>query len=1091
MVTTAFQHSSPAPSSGAGNENLWLEVDEKVIGLSRAAADARAYRTLKLNSIGLQTTLVETPLEFSQAEATRPVEMDLPLGDGSYQTFRVVESSIMEPELAARFPEIKTYRGQSVDDPTITTRFDWTPTGFHAIILGPKETVLIEPYAQGNTEYYVVYFQSDVPVGSYACEVTTAEQDAAIALAHTHSKRTSPAVTSGTNLRTYRLAVGATAEYTQTYGGGTVSGGLAAITTTMNFVNAIYEREVAVRMVLVANETSVIFTDTATDGYTHDSVNALISENQTRLDSLIGSANYDIGHVFDGRNLVGAFSFQGRASISSVCQTGLKARGVSITRSIQPSDIVAYYIVAHEMGHQFSATHSFNASTGDCGAQRTAATAYEPGTGSTIMGYRFNCGTQDLMSQDTYFHNASIQQIVDYTTVGNGSSCPALTATGNTPPNVTTAAGYIIPHNTPFTLTASASDPDGDSLSYAWEQFDLGNPSPPNEDDGSRPLFRSLRSLFSATRDFPNIGILLNGGTPFFETLPTTNRTMNFRVTVRDNRSGGGGVNSAATQLQVTTSSGPFTITQPVAGAHWPTFSQQTVTWNVANTTSAPVNCANVSIYLSVDSGNSFPIVLALETPNDGSETVTIPGAVGFAAIKVVGRGNIFFNTSRHFETTGQNILTPTITGFSPGSGDAGTAVTITGTNFISPSSVTFNGVPAVFEVRSTTEIVAIVPNGVSTGPIAVSASGFTATSATNFVTGAAVQFSAAGYALNESGGAFNVMVNRSGSTAGVTTVNYRTSDTAGLENCNVLNGNASARCDYTTAVGTLRFEVGQTSKNISIPMVDDSYAEATETFLIVLSGVTGGSLGATGAAQLTINDNEVSNGPNPIDGTAFFVRQQYLDFLNREPDPAGYAAWQAVINGCAPNDTACDRIHVSSSFFRSPEFQDRGYFVYRFYPVAFGRKPDYDEFVPDLAKVSGFLSASELEAAKVAFITEFMARPAFANTYNSLNNTQYVDTLLATAGVAPHQFRDFWIAALGNGTRTRATVLRDIVESQEVYNKYFNQAFVVMQYFGYLRRQPDGQYLAWIAVLDSSSDYRGMINGFMNSLEYRFRFGP
>jgi len=259
---------------------------------------------------------------------------------------------------------------------------------------------------------------------------------------------------------------------------------------------------------------------------------------------------------------------------------------------------------------------------------------------------------------------------------------------------------------------------------------------------------------------------------------------------------------------------------------------------------------------------------------------------------------------------------------------------------------------------------------------------------------------------------------------------------------------------------------------------------------MITLSGVTGGSIGATGGAQLTINDNEASNGPNPIDGTAFFVRQQYLDFLNREPDPGGYAAWQAVINGCAPGDTTCDRIHVSSSFFRSPEFQERGYFVYRFYPVSFGRKPTYAEFVPDLAKVSGFLSASELEAAKLAFIAEFMSRPAFVTKFNNLNNVDYVDTLLSTAGIT-HPARDFWIVALGNGTRTKAQVLREITESTQVYDKFYNEAFVVMQYFGYLRREPDAAYLQWINHLNSTGDFRSMINGFMNSLEYRFRFGP
>jgi hypothetical protein len=235
---------------------------------------------------------------------------------------------------------------------------------------------------------------------------------------------------------------------------------------------------------------------------------------------------------------------------------------------------------------------------------------------------------------------------------------------------------------------------------------------------------------------------------------------------------------------------------------------------------------------------------------------------------------------------------------------------------------------------------------------------------------------------------------------------------------------------------------------------------------------------------------SQALNGPNPIALTDFFVRQHYLDFLGREPDPAGFAAWQNLLNNCMPGDTNCDRVHVSGSFFQSPEFLQRGYFVYRFYSVSFGRKPDYAEFAPDFQKVSGFLSETQLEMAKVAFIDEFMARPAFVARFNRLNNTQYVDKLLSTAGIT-HTSRDSWISALRDHTKTRAQVLREIAESAEIYNKYFNQAFVVMQYFGYLRRQPDAQYLTWIAYLETTGDFRSMISGFMNSLEYRARFGP
>src|SRR5207249_10638033 len=181
---------------------------------------------------------------------------------------------------------------------------------------------------------------------------------------------------------------------------------------------------------------------------------------------------------------------------------------------------------------------------------------------------------------------------------------------------------------------------------------------------------------------------------------------------------------------------------------------------------------------------------------------------------------------------------------------------------------------------------------------------------------------------------------------------------------------------------------------------------------------------------------------------------------------------------------------HVSHLFFHAAEFQQRGYFVYRFYPVAFGRKPDYSEFVPDLASVSGFLDANQLEAAKVAFIAGFMARLAFANTYNGLTNQQYVDMLLNTAGVTLSS-RQAMIDGLNNSSLTRAQVLRQIVESAEVSTKYNHQAYAVMEYFGYLRRQPDSLYLAWIQVLDSTNDPRGMVTGFVTSPEYRSRFGP
>ena len=344
-------------------------------------------------------------------------------------------------------------------------------------------------------------------------------------------------------------------------------------------------------------------------------------------------------------------------------------------------------------------------------------------------------------------------------------------------------------------------------------------------------------------------------------------------------------------------------------------------------------------------------------------------------------------------------------------------------------------------------------------------------------------QFSASTASVSEDAGKVTVTINRSGNTTGTAMVNVNTAD-----------GTATQRGDYTIRRAIVTFAPGETSKTVDVFITDDAFIEGSETFTIGLSNPTGDfSLNGTSTLTVTITDNDSNPAaPNPIDSTPFFVRQHYIDFLNREPDPPGFAAWVSILNNCAAGDTSCDRVHVSEAFFKSPEFQQRGYFAYRFYPVAFGRKPDYLEFMPDIQRLSGFLDTTQLEAAKVALIADFMARPAFVAIYNPLNNTQYVDTLLATAMVTlPAATRQALIDGLNTTTLTRAQVLRQIVESNEVSTKYFNQAFVVMEYFGYLRRDPDILYLTWIAFLDSGASSRTMVSGFVNSPEYRQRFAP
>ncbi len=355
------------------------------------------------------------------------------------------------------------------------------------------------------------------------------------------------------------------------------------------------------------------------------------------------------------------------------------------------------------------------------------------------------------------------------------------------------------------------------------------------------------------------------------------------------------------------------------------------------------------------------------------------------------------------------------------------------------------------------------------------------------------IQLDAASYGIGEGAGHAQLTVNRTGNTSGAATIDYASSDNSGLNACSSATGAASSRCDYATTVGTLRFAAGETSKTIFIPLIDDALAEGAESLTITLSNPSGAGFGTNTTATVTIADNDAVNGANPIDQTPFFVREHYIDFLGREPDAAGLQGWQDILNNCGTTFAPpCDRIEVSSAFFRSEEFQSRAYFTYRFYS-AVGRIPLYEEFMPDFAKVSGFLSAQQLEENKVAFVNEFMTRQGFQTKYGSLTDpTAYVDALLQTVGLPNHQQRSFWIASLTNNSLTRAQVLRALVESGEVYQKYYTEAFVIMQYFGYLRRSADISYLNWIQTMNSNGgDYRVMINGFLNSAEYRQRFGP
>ncbi len=602
-------------------------------------------------------TVAEPALrEYLSTAPTDPVRglvIDLPLPGGGFRSFRVWETPVMEPALAKKYPGIRTYTAEAVGNSQTTAKIDYSPAGFHAMVFDAAGTYFIDPYGKEADGSYIAYFKRDYsrPGGAgMACEVGSGEAP--------HSGETIlsgnglPALRLyGTVRKTYRLALACTGEYAAavaTTFPPTKAHVLTKMITTLNRVNGVYERELAVTMQLIANEDTLIFLDGTTDPYTNSSGSAMLGENQGVIDTRVGSANYDIGHVFSTGG--GGIAFRG-----SVCQATVKARGV--TGSPNPvGDAFDIDFVSHEIGHQFGADHTFNANTGSCAGNGAPNTAYEPGSGSTIMAYAGICGGgNDFQgNSDPYFHSASLEQITDYITLPRpGGSCPATVASSNANATMPAyAATYAIPFRTPFELTApTAADVTSDTLTYCWEQRNLGDfRSSLVQTRLNGPLFRSRPPVTSPTRVFPDPARFLFGLPLIGEKLPDTGRTLAFRFTERDVYQGWGTFNFPEEQitLQVIHTGSAFTVSSPAGGETWIGGDLQTVTWNVVGTNAGAVNCPNVDIYLSVDGGYTWPYLVKAGTPNDGTEVVRLPNpeTTFNARIKVKGSGNVFFNVS-------------------------------------------------------------------------------------------------------------------------------------------------------------------------------------------------------------------------------------------------------------------------------------------------------------------------------------------------------------------------------------------------------------------------------------------------------------
>ena len=793
-----------APTGGSGEDAasaLWTRLprheasafEGKGIPLS-----IDRFRAYSLDRPGIENLLAAAPQEFSSAASRGQVTLTLPAPDGRFQTFSVQESPIMEPALAAKYPNIHTYIGEGISDPTATMRFDLSPLGFHAAVRGELGAWYIDPYYHLDQGVYASYFRRDLNnihgtfVERVLKEVRAHER--AVGEIAPSDEPTAMRTSVSNQLRTYRLALVSDPAYAADFPGNVT----AAKVALLNRVNQIFEDETAVRLVLIGNN-NLLNLDTAAQAtgangpcgsapcYTAAQLGGCTTgvdaRNNVAIGQIVGAENYDIGHIVLGGGS-GGFA-PGRVG------TATKAQGC--TGQANPvGDAFAVDFVAHEMGHQFSARHTWNGA--NCAAdQWTAGSNIEPGSGSSIMGYAGVCGADNLQpNSDPHFSQKSFDQITNFVTdpqanvqevqnvslrqfdtngdsftltlngttsdaivrgssynaaviqtelatIGaagatvqgfGGSVAPddtgfqvtfagtadvnrlavtnqnnmtgfvgttaqggppgnggAASATNNSAPNVTAPGPFTIPRRTPFALTGGATDPDADTVTFSWEQNDAGAASialnNPAKTDGA--LFRQFSTALTAppyngatynsagashpttnpTRVFPDMAQILanntnadSGDCPttgnrvdcYSEFLPTAAYTgaLHFRVTGRDGNAGAGGVGSADSTVNLgPATSGPFRVTSPNTAVTYTANTPQTITWDIAQTNIAPIGTANVDILFSSDGGNTFPTVLASSTPNDGSQSVTMPDVdttQGRVMIRAV--GNIFFDVS-------------------------------------------------------------------------------------------------------------------------------------------------------------------------------------------------------------------------------------------------------------------------------------------------------------------------------------------------------------------------------------------------------------------------------------------------------------
>ena len=646
-------------SNSFSQNAIWKKITTNEVNAPVLARDSHPTEFLlyALNLDALKAKLATAPSRNVVGQESSLI-VAFPNPQGQMQNFRIYEASVMDPQLAARHSEIQSYVGLGIEDKTAMIRFSTTIFGLHTMTFsGLNGTSYIDPYSK-DLKNYMVFSKANLrSTKAHQCNVIDEGLDLSEAL-----PTDLPSLRASNGLfKTYRLALACTIEYAAFHvaaaglSGGTLAqkkaAVLAAMNVTMTRVNFCFERDMAFTLVLIPNNEAII--NITSDTYdNNNTANILLTQNQTAIDNTIGDANYDIGHV-------ASTGGGGVATPQSPCAPGSKAKGVTGLDS-PVGDQYDIDFVAHEMGHQFGCSHTFSGDGGNCGGgNRVAASAFEPGSGTTIMAYAGICSPQDVQSNsDAYYHARSILQMISF--VNGAGNCGVIVPNGNAAPVVNSGGNFTIPFGTPFALTGSATDADNDALTYCWEQYNAGttfaNPSPTIT---TAPNFRSFNPTASPTRYFPAFSsVLANNLATTWEVVPTVARAMVFSLVVRDNRSPLVGHTTRTTMNLTLANVGPFKVTSQNASTAWAQNSSQTVTWDVAGTDANGINTAFVNIKMSIDGGATFPYVLAANTPNDGSEIITAPDAVSTnCRILIESVGNVFYAVNSKAFALGYEII--------------------------------------------------------------------------------------------------------------------------------------------------------------------------------------------------------------------------------------------------------------------------------------------------------------------------------------------------------------------------------------------------------------------------------------------------